>query len=68
MLVVTVPILFPMVTEKLGYDLVWFGVLVVTMMQLANLTPPYGVSLFAIAGIAKDVPMTTIFRGESRSL
>ncbi len=60
--VLTVPILYPVILA-LGIDPVQFGVLVVIMMGVGAVSPPYGVVLFAINGVAKDVPIQTIFRG-----
>ncbi len=60
---VTVPILFPVVVHSLGMDPVWFGVLIVLVAGIGAITPPYGVIVFAIKGVCKDVPMWTIFRG-----
>lgn len=61
-LVLTVPIFFP-IAMSAGFDPVWFGVLVVIMVELGVVTPPIGVNVFAIAAMAKDVPMYDIFRG-----
>lgn len=61
-LVLTVPIFFP-IAMSAGFDPVWFGVLVVIMVELGVVTPPIGVNVFAIAAIARDVPMYDIFRG-----
>lgn len=61
-LVLTVPIFFP-IAMNAGFDPVWFGVLVVIMVELGVVTPPIGVNVFAISTIAKDVPMYDIFRG-----
>jgi len=61
-LVLTVPLFFPIATSA-GFDPVWFGVLVVIMVELGVVTPPIGVNVFAIAALAKDVPMYDIFRG-----
>lgn len=61
-LVLTVPIFFP-VAMNAGFDPVWFGVVVVIMVELGVVTPPIGVNVFAIANIARDVPMYDIFRG-----
>lgn len=61
-LVLTVPIFFP-IAMAAGFDPVWFGVLVVIMVELGVVTPPIGVNVFAIAAMAKDVPMYDIFRG-----
>ncbi|WP_158284882.1 TRAP transporter large permease subunit [Hoeflea marina] len=61
-LVLTVPIFYP-IAMNAGFDPVWFGVLVVIMVELGVVTPPIGVNVFAIAAIARDVPMYDIFRG-----
>lgn len=61
-LVLTVPLFFPIAMQA-GFDPVWFGVLVVIMVELGVVTPPIGVNVFAISTIAKDVPMYDIFRG-----
>lgn len=60
--ILTLPIVFPTI-KALGFDAVWFGVLLVMMVEIGQITPPIGMSVFALAGIAKDVPMYTIFRG-----
>ena len=62
MILLTVPIIFPVV-ETLGFDLIWFGVIVVIMMEQALITPPIGMNVFVLAGVAEDVPMYTVFRG-----
>jgi tripartite ATP-independent transporter DctM subunit len=61
-IILTVPIFFPVVTG-LGYDPIWFGVIVVTMAEMGQITPPVGINVFVLAGVAKDVPLGTIFRG-----
>ncbi|MEX0957013.1 MAG: TRAP transporter large permease subunit [Rhizobiaceae bacterium] len=61
-LVLTVPLFYP-VAMSAGFDPVWFGVVVVIMVELGVVTPPIGVNVFAIAAIAKDVPMYDVFRG-----
>ena len=61
-IILTVPIFLPVVTG-LGYDPIWFGVIVVTMAEMGQITPPVGINVFAISGVAKDVPLGTIFRG-----
>ena len=62
MIVLTVPIIWP-VMEALGYDGVWFGVLIVMLCEVAVITPPVGINVYVIKAIATDVPMGTIFRG-----
>lgn len=61
-MVLTIPIIHPMMVD-LGFDPIWFGVMVVIMLEMALITPPVGVNVFIIKGVAKDVPMYTIFRG-----
>jgi tripartite ATP-independent transporter DctM subunit len=62
MMTLTVPLFFPMVTG-LGYDAVLFGVLVVRMTEIALITPPVGMNVYILAGVARDIPLTKIFRG-----
>jgi len=62
MILLTVPILFP-VAQSLGFDAIWFGILIVRVFEMASITPPVGLNVFVIKGVAKDVPMGTIFRG-----
>ncbi len=61
-LILTVPLFFP-IAMGAGFDPVWFGVIVVIMVELGVVTPPIGVNVFAMATMAKDVPMYDIFRG-----
>jgi len=62
LVVVTIPIFFPVVM-KLGFDPIWFGVIIVLVAEMGVITPPVGVNVFVIKGIAPDVPLETIFRG-----
>ena len=62
LIVVTIPIFFPLVM-KLGFDPIWFGVIIVLVGEMGVITPPVGVNVFVIKGIAPDVPLETIFRG-----
>jgi C4-dicarboxylate transporter DctM subunit len=59
---VTIPIFFPIV-ERLGFDTIWFGVMMVLVAEMGVITPPVGVNVFVIKGIAPDVPLFVIFRG-----
>ncbi len=62
-MVITVPIVTPLITS-LGYDLVWWGVIMVVVVETGMITPPFGINVFVLKGIAgADVPMWTIFRG-----
>jgi TRAP-type C4-dicarboxylate transport system permease large subunit len=47
----------------LGFDPIWFGVITVIGVEMGLITPPLGLNVFVIKGIAKDVPIYTIFRG-----
>lgn len=62
MIVLTVPIFYPVVTG-LGFDPIWFGVIMVIVMEMGLITPPVGVNVFVISGVAKGVPLNTIFQG-----
>jgi C4-dicarboxylate transporter, DctM subunit len=57
-----IPIVYPVISN-LGYDLIWFGMMVTVLSMTAVVTPPVGVNAYVVKGIAKDVPLTTIFRG-----
>lgn len=62
MIMLTIPIFYP-IAQSLGFDLVWFGIIVTRVMEMAMITPPIGMNVYVIAGVAPDVPMQTIFRG-----
>jgi C4-dicarboxylate transporter, DctM subunit len=62
MMVLTMPVIFPVV-KTLGFDPIWFGVVCVMMMEAGLITPPVGLNVYTLAGVVKDVPMATIFRG-----
>jgi TRAP-type C4-dicarboxylate transport system permease large subunit len=62
MLVLTLPIVFPIVTA-LGYDPIWFGIVVVIVLEMGLIDPPVGINVFVVKGIAGDVPMGQIFAG-----
>jgi len=47
----------------LGFDPIWFGIIIVRTMEIGLITPPVGLNVYIIKGVAKDVPMYTIFRG-----
>ncbi|MBN2123443.1 MAG: TRAP transporter large permease subunit, partial [Deltaproteobacteria bacterium] len=61
-MILTVPILFPVI-EALQFDPIWFGVLMVIVLEVGLITPPVGLNVFVLKGAAPDVPLTTIFRG-----
>ena len=62
LVVVTIPIFYPIV-QKLGFDPIWFGVIIVLTGEMGVITPPVGVNVFVIKGIAPEVPLNTIFGG-----
>jgi tripartite ATP-independent transporter DctM subunit len=62
LIVVTIPIFFPVVMD-LGFDPIWFGVIIVLVGEMGVITPPVGVNVFVIKGIAPDIPLHKIFRG-----
>ncbi len=62
LVVVTIPIFFPLVM-KLGFDPIWFGVIIVLVAEMGVITPPVGVNVFVIKGIAPDIPLEVIFKG-----
>jgi TRAP-type C4-dicarboxylate transport system permease large subunit len=62
MLVLTIPVFYPII-KGLGFDPIWFGVIIVIMMEQGLITPPVGLNVYVISGLVKDVPMGTIFRG-----
>ena len=62
MLVVTLPVVFPIVTG-LGFDPIWFGVIAVIVIEMGLITPPVGINVFVVKGVAVEVPMSKIFRG-----
>ncbi|MFC1863621.1 TRAP transporter large permease [Thermodesulfobacteriota bacterium] len=60
-IVLTIPVIFPLVM-KMGYDPIWFGVIMVLVMEMGLITPPVGLNVFALAGVTQ-IPLHTIFRG-----
>ena len=62
MILLTVPIFAPLV-QGLGYDLIWFGILVVVATEISLITPPIGMNVFVLKGVLKDVSVKTIFKG-----
>ena len=62
MMLLTVPIFFPIV-QSLGFDPIWFGIIVVVVIEISLITPPIGLNVFVMKLTLPDVPTTTIFRG-----
>ncbi|MDM8099782.1 MULTISPECIES: TRAP transporter large permease [Oceanobacillus] len=62
LVVITLPILYPIITE-LGFNGIWFGVIMIMVINIGALTPPLGISVYVIKGVAKNISLQTIFRG-----
>ncbi|WP_233254766.1 TRAP transporter large permease [Limnohabitans sp. T6-5] len=62
MIILTVPIIFPVIVQ-LGFDPIWFGVIIVMTVELGLIHPPVGMNVFVIKSVVKDVSFTTIFKG-----
>lgn len=62
LIMLTVPIFYPVVTT-LGYDPLWFGVVIVMVTQIGVITPPVGVNVYVVSSVADGVPLETIFKG-----
>jgi len=62
MIMLTIPIFFPVV-QSLGFDPIWFGVVIVLITEMGVITPPVGINVYVVYGVAKDVPLEKIFRG-----
>ncbi len=62
MLVVTIPIVYPVI-KALGFDPIWFGVVAVIVIEMGMITPPVGLNVFVVKGVAEDVEMATVFKG-----
>lgn len=60
--VLTVPIIFPLITSA-GIDPIWFGVIIVILTEVGTLTPPVGVNVYVVHQIAPEVPLETVFKG-----
>jgi len=62
MILLTIPIFFPIV-KSLGFDAIWFGIIIVVVVEISLITPPIGLNVFVLKATLPDVPMATIFRG-----
>ena len=61
-MILTVPIIFPVI-EALQFDPIWFGVIMVIVLEMGLITPPVGLNVFVLKAAAPEVPLTTIFKG-----
>lgn len=62
LVMLTIPIFYPVVIN-LGFDAIWFGVIIVVVTQMGVISPPVGVNVYVVAGIERDVPLQTVFKG-----
>ncbi len=62
LILLTVPIFFP-VAQTLGFDPIWFGVIIVLIAEMGVITPPVGINVYVVYGVAKTIPLQTIFKG-----
>ena len=63
LVLLTIPIFYPIAVETLGYDPIWFGVIIVLVVAMGVITPPVGMNVYIIKGIVPDVPLELIFKG-----
>ena len=67
LVMLTIPIFYPMVIEQLGYDPIWFGVIIVLVTQMGVITPPVGINVYVVYGVSQSVvggiPLESIFKG-----
>ncbi len=63
LILLTIPIFYPVVTEQLGYDPIWFGVIIVMVTQMGVITPPVGVNAYIVSGIDRSISLQTVFKG-----
>jgi TRAP-type C4-dicarboxylate transport system permease large subunit len=62
MIILTIPVIFPVITA-LGFDPIWFGVIIVMTVELGLIHPPVGMNVFVIKSVVRDVKISTIFFG-----
>jgi len=62
LILLTIPIFYPVILG-LGYDPIWFGVMIVLVTQMGVITPPVGVNVYVVSGIDRSIPLQTVFRG-----
>lgn len=62
MIVVTIPIVLP-ILQQLGLDLIWFGVIIVLIVEMAYLSPPIGMNCFVLTSVVKELDLTSVFKG-----
>lgn len=63
LILLTVPIFYPVVVGTLGYDPIWFGVVIVMVVGMGVITPPVGMNVYIVKGVVPEIPLETIFKG-----
>jgi TRAP-type C4-dicarboxylate transport system permease large subunit len=61
-MILTTPFVYPLIIG-LGFDPIWWGIMMVMMIEIGMITPPIGMNVFVMGGVARDIPLQTIFRG-----
>ena len=62
MVMLTVPIFLPIIVA-LGFDPIWYGVVMIMVMEMGLITPPVGMNVYIVSGVAQDIPIVEIFKG-----
>ncbi|WP_027364911.1 TRAP transporter large permease [Desulfotruncus alcoholivorax] len=63
LVLLTIPIFYPVAVNILGYDPIWFGVIIVLVVAMGVITPPVGMNVYVIKGVAPEIPLEVIFKG-----
>ncbi len=63
LIMLTIPIFYPIISNQLGYDPIWFGIIIVLVTQMGVITPPVGINVYVVSGIRQEIPLETIFKG-----
>jgi TRAP-type C4-dicarboxylate transport system permease large subunit len=61
-MILTLPIFYPLAIG-MGFNAIWFGIMITLVTEMGAITPPVGINVYIISGIAKEIPLETIFRG-----
>ena len=62
MIILTIPIVYPII-QSVGFDPIWFGVIIVMVAEIGSITPPVGLNVFVVASVAKTASIEEVFRG-----
>ncbi len=63
LVLLTIPIFYPIAVDTLGYDPIWFGVIIVMTVAMGVITPPVGMNVYIINGVSPDIPLEVIYKG-----